>query len=198
MGMQAGATRLALGPTDPRVSAALASIEETGRQAIGDLQRLVGLLRDARDEEGARHDGRAVDAPQPDLTMLSALIEGSRAAGMPVSLRTEGDLSSVPDAPALAAYRIVQEALTNARKHGTGEYAEVVVAADQESVVVSVRNPVRDPVGAPAAVPSASGHGLLGMRERAGLHGGEVTAGPDGTGWFAVRAVVPLRGVVLR
>ncbi len=206
MGMQAGASRLALGPTDPRVAAALASIEETGRQAIGDLQRLVSLLREPGESgPGATDDGPAIGSqagvasPQPDLTMLDALVDRSRSAGMGVDVDVVGDLAAVPDGPSLSAYRIIQEALTNARRHGRGDHAGVAVRVTPEALLVTVRNPPgpigrRRPIGGVGGL--APGHGLLGMRERAALHGGTLSDGVGEDGWFTVRARLPLRASI--
>lgn len=193
MGMQAGASRLSLGGADPRVSAALATIEESSRQAISDLQRLVGFLRSAPDD---RSVATPTTAPQPHLGRLGELIDDSRSAGMAIDVVVEGEIDRVPDGVGLTAYRIVQEALTNARKHGARHAASVAVVIGAETVSLRIENPHRGSPSAPGGAPPATGtgqHGLVGMRERVALHGGTIAIGPDGDGSFVVDAVIPLQ-----
>ena len=175
MVVQAGAERMALGQAQPRTRAALEAGEETGRQALGELRAMLGVLRDG-DEEGR--------LPQPDLSGLGALVDSTRAAGLAVDAELDGDLGAVPPGPALAAYRVVQEALTNALRHGTGT-ATLRVVVRAEAVEVEVGNPI-----GPRARGGA-GRGLLGMRERVEAYGGELGVGPDGARW-RVAARVPL------
>jgi signal transduction histidine kinase len=138
---------------------------------------------------------RATDPPQPTLAEIPALVEESRAVGAKVGLRVAvAEAEAVPMALGRTAYRIVQEGLTNARKHAPASAVEVVVEGDQGKVVVSVVS--RRPVGVVAAPPGAgalpgSGAGLIGLRERVAIAGGELEAGPDATGDFVLRAVLP-------
>jgi signal transduction histidine kinase len=138
---------------------------------------------------------RATDPPQPTLAEIPALVDESRAAGAKVGLRVEVDgAEALPAALGRTVYRIVQEGLTNARKHAPASAVEVVVEGEQGKVVVSVVS--RRPVGVVAArddgaVLPGSGAGLIGLRERVALAGGELESGPDATGDFVLRAVLP-------
>jgi signal transduction histidine kinase len=158
---------------------ALRSIERTGRSALTELRRLLGAVR-APDQD--------TYAPQPGLASLPALLEGLRTAGLPVALHVDGGLDDLPAGLDLSAYRIVQEALTNTLKHAEATRAEVGVRRTDKSLELEI---VDDGGG---GEPSAegSGHGLIGMRERASLVGGEVEAGPQPGGGFRVRAKLPL------
>jgi signal transduction histidine kinase len=162
---------------------AIDAICTTGRDAIADLQRLLGLL-DLDDHPAPR-------APRPTLDELDALVAQVRHAGLPVTLRVEG--MPVPMAPDVAgtAYRIVQEALTNVLKHAGTPPTSVVVRYLGGALDVAVDDD--GPVVAPAA--NGGGHGLVGMRERATLAGGELQAGPRAAGGYAVHARLPLDGV---
>ncbi|WP_307872576.1 sensor histidine kinase [Paractinoplanes ovalisporus] len=147
-------------------------IGETGRQALDELRRVLGVLR----AEAAQ----AQLNPQPGLADVERMLAGVRTAGLSVSYETRGDLPSLSQGLQLAVYRIVQEALTNTLKHaGRGASAEVAVTVGGNEVNVRVTD--RSPAGRPA--PSSGGQGIVGIRERAGLYGGVVTAGPDGEGW---------------
>jgi signal transduction histidine kinase len=182
MTVQAGAARLRLEPERHPVIDQVTAIEETGREALGEMRRMLGMLRD--DAEAAERD------PQPGLATLEALLERSRGAGMAVELEVSGAPAPLAPGVDLAAYRIVQEALTNVRKHAAGARAVVTLAYEREHVCLVVAN---DGSG-PAAPANGSGHGLVGMRERAAMYGGEVIAGPRAEGGFAVRARLPLHG----
>jgi signal transduction histidine kinase len=156
------------------------SIEASGREALVELRRLLGVLR-GNDEELAI-------GPQPGLGSLTSLVEQVREAGLPVELRVEGEPVQLSTGVDLSAYRIVQEALTNTLKHAGDASAEVVVhygASDLELAVID------DGVGASEGV-NGSGHGLIGMRERVALFGGVLEAGTASGGGYAVRARLPL------
>jgi signal transduction histidine kinase len=174
--MHAGAGRLAVG-TDPQAEReALRVIEDTTRVALGEMRRLVAVLR----EEGA---AQAPLGPVHGLGDLPELTAGVAAAGVTIDVRTSGDLASLPDGVSLAAYRVVQEALTNVVRHAAPTRARVVVAAGADDTVrLSVEN---DPG---AQRPSAGGgHGTTGMRERVELYGGTFASGPaEGGGWRVV------------
>ncbi|MEV7231368.1 MULTISPECIES: histidine kinase [Polymorphospora] len=145
-------------------------IGDTGRQALSELRRVLGVLRE---EDADPHL-----SPQPGIDDLDRLLPSVRAAGLPVTYSTSGELHTLGKGVQLAVYRIVQEALTNTLKHaGRSASATVTLTARDGEVRVRVRDNGR---GAPAA-PS---HGLLGMRERAAMYGGVVTAGPAGNGWL--------------
>ncbi|WP_212995555.1 sensor histidine kinase [Winogradskya consettensis] len=151
-------------------------IGETGRQALGELRRVLGVLRsEPTDEDGL--------SPQPGLADLDDLIARVRAAGPAISYRTSGDVRDLGGGVQLTIYRIVQEALTNTLKHaGTDTSATVLVDEDNGSVRISVTDTGSAYPQGPAGEP---GHGLVGIRERAGLYGGEVVAGPrDQGGWL--------------
>jgi signal transduction histidine kinase len=160
----------------------LSEVEGRGRQAIAEMRRLLGLLR--TDEEGLAL------APQPTLERLPPLLEQVREAGLPVDLRTEGDPVPLPAGIDLAAYRIVQEALTNALKHAGPAHATVAVRYAAGALELEVTDDGRG--AGPAG--NGRGHGLIGMRERAALYGGTIEAGPAQHGGFAVRAHLPLEG----
>lgn len=161
---------------------------DTGRQALGEMRRLLGVLREEVPAD-------ASFAPQPALTRLDELLDELRAAGLPVTLTVRGrpiPLCSTADS---AIYRVVQEALTNALKHAREPQAvKVIMQWAEADLTVIVVDDGRQP-WPPSTLPAASGHGLLGMRERITLFGGELTAGPTSTGW-RVHAVLPLRAVV--
>lgn len=166
--VQAGVARYILPIRPEQTSDALEAIESTGRQALRDMRQLLGVLR----EEGER----SPDRPAPGLAELGDLIEGTRAAGTTVELRVCGEVRPLPEGVELSAYRIVQEALTNVVKHAATDHARVVLAYEPEQLAIEI---VDDGTGAGvAAAASGGGHGLIGMRERAALHGGSLEAGP--------------------
>ena len=161
----------------------LEKIERSGRQALVEMRRLLGVLRQP-DEPAAGPEL----SPQPGMAELAALAEGVRAAGLPVVLVIDGDPGRLPAAVDISAYRIVQEALTNVLKHAGQASAQVSVRCGADEVVIQVTD---DGAGPQPAGPTG-GHGLAGMRERVALFGGELTAGPKPDGGFAVRARLPL------
>jgi signal transduction histidine kinase len=181
MVVQAGAARSVL-DRDPDASVrALGAVEATGREALTEMRRLLGILRPAG--EDAEH------SPQPSLDRLGALIARSRDAGLDVELHVEGRAGSLAPGVDLTAFRLVQEGLTNALKHGGRGRARVVLRWSPEVLEVEVANRVG--ADGPAAHGLASGgQGLIGMRERVALCGGELRAGPIGRG-FVVRARLP-------
>jgi signal transduction histidine kinase len=182
MVIQAGGARRILARDPQRAIEAAALIERTGREALSEMRHLLGVLH-AGDEAAAL-------APQPTLHELGALIERSRAAGLPVELHVSGEAGELPAGVDLAAYRVVQEALTNALKHGGG-HAEVRVhhAGDELLVTVSDHGD-----GSPRPRAESGGHGLVGMRERVRVIGGDLRAGPRPGGGFEVEARLPLQG----
>ncbi len=166
---------------DPeRVRGVFRSIESSARDALVELRRLLGILR-AGDEELAI-------GPQPGLASLEALVEQLRTSGLPVELRIEGERVRLPAGIDLSAYRIVQEALTNVVKHAGGAAAEVVIRYARGELELDIFDDGR---GGPVSV-NGSGHGLIGMRERAALYGGTLEVGPRESGGYAVHARLPL------
>ena len=180
MVVQAGAERKVLEPEGGSTREVLETIERIGRGALTEMRRLVGMLRsDAADPL----------APQPGLDDLPTLVGQVREAGLPVELRVEGEKRGLPLGVELSAYRIVQEALTNALKHAGDARATVHVRYGAESLELEI---VDDGTGAPAPVASG-GHGLVGMEERVALFGGRLDAGRRPSGGFAVRVLLPIR-----
>jgi signal transduction histidine kinase len=181
MVVQAGAERHALPEEQGSTREALASIEQAGRQALGEARRLLGMLRRNGDAEGLE--------PQPSLAQLDVLVEQMERAGLPVKLRIDGEPGPLPAGVELCAYRIVQEGLTNALRHAGPARAEVRLSYRPEAVDVEVRDDGR---GAEVANGDGAGHGLIGMRERVALYGGRLDAGPRDGGGFEVHAHLPL------
>jgi signal transduction histidine kinase len=180
MVVQAGAERLALGEERPQTREALAAIERTGRHAMVEMRRLVGMLR--------TEDEAITLAPLPSLDHLDALAAHMTEAGLPVEVRVTGERRELPPGIDISAYRIVQEALTNALKHAGPAHATVDVRFGPGELEIEVADDGRG--GEPAG---ATGHGLTGMRERVAVYGGELEAG-GGNGGFRVRARLPVGG----
>jgi signal transduction histidine kinase len=174
MVVQAGTARPAAARVDAELAEVLATIEQSGRGALAELRRLLGVLR-VTEEADLR--------PMPDLTSLTELVDGVRAAGLDAHLRTDVT-ADVPPGIALCAYRTVQEGLTNALRHAAGSSVEVTVTTDSRALDVRVVNGSGD---ASAAV-TGSGTGLTGLRERVLLCGGTISSGPVDQGYqLAVR-----------
>jgi signal transduction histidine kinase len=177
--LQAGAERHALDGSAGSTVETLDTIERTGRDALIEMRRLLAMLRE---------DENDPLMPQPGLRDLPKLVEQVRAAGLPVDLAVDGDERDLPVGLDLSAYRIVQEALTNALKHAGDAPARVRVSYGDDSIALEV---VDD--GAGAAAPSEGGHGLVGMRERVALYGGRFEATRGDGGGYVVRALLPIR-----
>ena len=178
MVLQAGGARQVLRSHTDDADEALRSVERTGRQALRELRRLLGILRT---DEGPRLH------PQPGVADVEPLVRQMREAGLPVELSVSGRPIGVAPGFDLAAYRIVQEALTNVLKHAGRVETTVQLEFGGDALEVAVRN--RGPV--PAQNGDGGGHGLVGMRERVALYGGTLQAGPDDRGGFAVLARLP-------
>ena len=183
MTVQASAVRRLLRPDQEREREALLVVEQAGREALAEMRRLVGVLR--RPEEAPAL------APQPSLQHLDRLIAQARESGLPVDLRIEGEATELPAGLDLTAYRLVQEGLTNAMKHARATRAEVVVRYGDGAVELLVSdNGCGGTDGDGDA--NSGGHGLVGMRERVAVYGGELEAGPRPEGGYALRARLPL------
>ncbi len=205
MVVQAGAARRTLAVSPDQAATALGQIESTGRQALVELRRLLGLLRD-----GDPGDGAAL-TPQPGLEHLESLAAAAREAGLPVEVAVEGEPRPLPAGIDLSAYRIVQEALTNSLRHAGPARADVRVCYGREVLEVQVTDDGRGGPGVvgdggdliavtigPDGVLEVPGrrnggrHGLIGMRERVALFGGTLEAGPRPGGGYRVAARLPL------
>jgi signal transduction histidine kinase len=179
MTVQASAVRRLLRPEQQREREALLIVEQTGREALAEMRRMVGVLR--RPEEAPAL------APQPSLEHLGKLVEQAREAGLPVDLRVEGEPLPIPAGVDLTAYRLVQEGLTNALKHARAKRAQVLVRYTDGAIEVTVSDDGRG-----AGSGDGGGHGLVGMRERVAVYGGELEAGPRPEGGYRLRAKLPL------
>jgi signal transduction histidine kinase len=177
--VQADTARLATPGMPAAGHEQLLSIRTTARDAMDELRRVLGVLRD---DAGADVE----HAPQPGLGELDALLDAARGAGTPVRLILQGRAAPLAAGVDLAAYRIVQEALTNARRHAPGAAVDVELRYTGERLQLAVRD------DGPGAAGTAEGHGLLGMRERAATVGGTVHTGPGERGGFVVEAELPL------
>lgn len=165
-----------------RARSAMLQVRDTGRTALADMRRMLGVLRE--DEPGS-------DAPQPGIDQLDTLINQSKTAGLPVVLTIDGEVRTMTDGMGLTVYRLVQEALTNVRRHAGPDVAQVNVSVSCLPDEVQVR--VSDDGDGPGKHGKASsdGHGLAGMRERVAAHGGTLTAGSHGGAGFEVLATLP-------
>ncbi|WP_405864447.1 sensor histidine kinase [Streptomyces sp. NBC_00005] len=165
---------------------ALQLIGDTGRQALGELRRVLGVLREAA---GAPPGGPEL-SPQPGLADIDALCATVRAAGLEVVYRTSGDADALDGGVQLTVYRIVQEALTNTLKHAdTDTRVHLAILVEDSRLTIRVQD---TGPAAPPGPPNEEGHGLVGMRERAALYGGTVSAGPAAGGGWSVEAVLDL------
>ena len=176
MVLQVGAVRHRLPPALDEDKRALTAVEQAGRTALAEMRRLLGAMRDEQVEL----------EPQPGLGRLDALVAEVGRAGLPVELHVSGEPVELPPAIDLSAYRIIQEALTNALKHAGAGHADVLVGYAGGDLRIEVRDD-----GAKAKAGDGLGHGLVGIRERVKIHGGEMTAGPTGDG-FVLKARLPL------
>jgi signal transduction histidine kinase len=182
MVVQAGAARKVMGTTPELARDALLAVEAGGRTAMTELRQVIGLL--TPDQDGAEL------APQPGLGQLPALAARVRETGTPVTLSVTGAFESLPAGVELTAYRVVQEALTNAVKHAAGAAVTIVITGTADELRVEVT----DAGGSPSADSAGSGRGLAGLRERLLVYGGALTAGRRPTGGYRLAAVLPLRG----
>ncbi|WP_129837624.1 sensor histidine kinase [Streptomyces sp. RFCAC02] len=188
--VQADSAPYRLGGVSPEVAEEFAAIAAGARRSLGEMRRLLHVLRSEESPDGAY-------APQPGLEDLAALVETTRRAGVDVRLDMDEGVPGDADLPAtvgLSAYRVVQEALSNVVRHAPGARADVRVRRSDGGLRIDVVNSA--PAGVPRAVEArAGGHGLVGMRERVAVLGGELTARSQPDGGFRVSAVLPLPGV---
>jgi signal transduction histidine kinase len=179
MTVQAAAVRRLLTAAQTREREALLSVEETGREALNEMRRLVTVLRDPDDTVSL--------APPPGLEQLPTLLEHTRTCGLPVELTIEGAPLRLPAAVDLVAYRVVQEGLTNAIRHANADHAEVHVRYGRHHLEVEVVD------NGPGSTPSGEGgQGLAGMRERVGAYQGRLDAGPCDGGGYRLHALLPV------
>ncbi|MBV7695952.1 sensor histidine kinase [Streptomyces sp. TRM70350] len=190
MVVQADGAAYVLDSAPDQAKKALETISSTGRQALAEMRRLLGVLRTGEHQETGEY------VPQPDVRQIEDLVEQCRVSGLPVDFRIEGTPRPLPSGVELTAYRIVQEALTNTRKHGgphAGASVRLVYFDDGLGLLVE-----DDGKGAPQELyeeggPDGQGHGLIGMRERVGMVGGTLDAGPRPGGGFRISALLPLK-----
>ena len=176
--LQSRGARRMLGRDDEQVRRALDAIEHTNTQALGDMRRLLAVLRDT--------EGDAASAPQPSLARLDDLVADVRESGLAVELVEVGEDRDVPPGVDLSAYRIIQEALTNVLKHASAASATIRLDYGAEELTLSVLD---DGVGSTGS--KGGGHGLVGIRERVAVVGGEIETGPAAGGGFEVNARLP-------
>ncbi|MEU6259316.1 sensor histidine kinase [Streptomyces sp. NPDC047043] len=190
MVVQADGAAYVLDAAPDQAKKALETISSTGRQALAEMRRLLGVLRTGEHQEVGEY------VPQPDVEQIDELIEQCRTSGLPVDFKVEGTPRPLPSGVELTAYRIVQEALTNTRKHGgpnAGASVRLVYFDDGLGLLVE-----DDGKGAPHELyeeggADGQGHGLIGMRERVGMVGGTLDAGPRPGGGFRISALLPLK-----
>lgn len=202
MVVQADGAGYAMDTAPGKAKEALETIARTGRQALAEMRSLLGVLRSAEEDP-------AELTPQPGIDQVAGLLEQARASGLPVSFAVEGVPHRLPVGAALAAYRVVQESLTNARKHaGPTATAAVTLRFWEDQLVIKVTDDGRGALAPPAGRAGSGkgggmsgddgtpGHGLVGMRERVEAFGGEVVTGPRPGGGWRVVATLPLTGPV--
>jgi signal transduction histidine kinase len=183
MVVQAGAARHILNKSPHQADEALRAVESSGREAMAELRHLLGLLN--------HEDDQITLTPQPGLDQLDSLVRRVGEAGLPITLHVEGRPCPLPPGLDLAAYRIVQEALTNALKHADLARTDVILEYREGELKIEILD---DGPGRSAGADAGAGHGLVGMRERVALYGGTLEAGPRLERGYAVRAWLPLDG----
>jgi signal transduction histidine kinase len=171
--VQAAAERRVLPAGQQSTAETLESIEQSGRQAMTELRRLLGLLR--------KSGGGPSLAPQPGLGRLGDLVAEVREAGVEVTVRTDGDLAAIPRGVDLSAYRIVKECLTNVLRHARAHRVDISLRCQGRIIDIDVADDA----------PARGGFGLVGMRERVSVYGGTVQAGPRVAGGYRVHARLP-------
>jgi signal transduction histidine kinase len=187
MVIQAGAARKVMHADPDQARDALLAVESGGRAAMAELRHVMGLL--TMDSDGPDPAGTADLTPQPGLDRLEALVQRVRDTGTPVELTVTGQPQPLLPGVELAAYRVVQEALTNTVKYAAGAVAAVLVEYGRDQLRVDVTD-----TGGTPATPAATGNGqgLIGLRERLAVYGGTLRAGPRVSGGYRVTALIPL------
>lgn len=185
MVLQANAGERIVGSRPDEAARNFAAIQTTGRDALAELRRMLGVLRDSEGKDGTRE-------PQPGLADVDRLVEAARQSGVDTTIRIDGDTASLPEAVQLQAYRIIQEALTNTLRHGGASRADIRVRRQPGNLDVEVVDDGRQVEPLPET--TETGHGLIGMRERVQLFGGELQVGPRPEGGFRVSARFALDG----
>ena len=180
--LQSGLAEYVIDTDLPTARKALGAVGDASREALLEMRRLLDVLR-------VDHATDSDFSPQPGLAALDELVERARSAGLPVEVVVTGEARALPPGPDLCAYRVVQESLTNVLKHAGHARARIELDYGDTTLTVKVVDDGANPPGQPAAVTS---HGIRGMRERAELYGGVLTAGPRREGGFAVTARLPL------
>jgi signal transduction histidine kinase len=179
MGIQAGAARRTLAPQQQAQREALLDVERLGREALDEMQRLLGVLRTGEEPQGV--------GPLPGLTQISALAADARSAGIGVTLDIAEDLDDLPTGLELTTYRIIQEALTNVRKHARASVVRITITRCGERLDITVADDGDGPTS-----DLEPGNGLIGMRERVAIHHGTLYTGPADERGFVVRAQLPV------
>ncbi|MEC4572980.1 sensor histidine kinase [Streptomyces virginiae] len=208
MVVQAGAAREVLATMPEEAATAMGAVEQAGRHTMTELRHLLGLLAPAQDGADAPYEAQVAEAtrlsPQPSLTRLSALVDRFAFAGLPVEVRMSGDPRPLPAGIDVTAYRIIQEALTNALKHGEGGRTQVTVRYAEHALRVEVLSggssvlaggaagPRPDAAGRIRPKAEGTGRGLIGLRERVAVYGGDLDARRRLGGGYRVRARLPL------
>lgn len=197
MVIQSGAARMVLRSNPDGATEALRAVETSGRETMAELRHLLGVLSA---QEAPPHPGGSVApdgdalgpplAPQPDLTRLPLLLDRVRTAGLDVRLHTRGDARPLPPGIELTAYRVVQEALTNALKYAPGAHTDVTMTYAPDTIRIEVADD--GPVDGRRPEPLGAGRGLLGLTERVTLHGGGLRAGHLPAGGYRVQASIPV------
>ncbi|GLZ05845.1 two-component sensor histidine kinase [Actinomadura sp. NBRC 104412] len=183
--IQAEAAPLKVATVPDETRGDLAEIRATALAALTEMRRILGVLRT---EDGSQ------TAPQPDLGGLEELLEGGRGAGLTIVTRLDAGLAGLPSGVGLTSYRIVQEALSNAMRHAPGSKVEVAIRREGGILRLDVVSGPPADGRRPTPSPPGAGHGLVGMRERAAMLGGDLVAEPTPEGGFAVRATLPITG----
>ena len=194
--VQAGVASYVIGERPEEAARALSSIEQTSRSALHEMRSLLGVLRD--EETGARNGAgpRTTDAalvPAPGLADLDRLVERAGEAGVRVDLSVRGERPRLPAGLDLAAYRVIQEAVTNVIKHAATDQCQVTVACQEDALTLEVTDNGAGSAASGGELPAA-GNGIIGMRERAAMYSGEVRAAPLPGRGFRVTARFPLAG----
>ena len=184
MGVQAGAARKIMNKKPDKVYEALSLIESSSRQAVAEMHRLLGFLRQEKQTDEP--------APQPGLKQLSMLIADMQEAGISVEVNIKGDGQELPPSIDVSAYRIIQESLTNVLKHASAAKATVTIQYGDEALELEIADNGKG--AAPAELQKLKGRGLIGMQERVKLHSGEFEAGNIPNGGFFIRVKLPLDG----